>query len=143
MFNEYSRLFIAAINIMEILINTIVFLALGYASYYILSKMFAYQEGMTNGDSDKKEIKLGTKAKALAAELSAAASHKNDAFIFGTYRSDYEHVILNAADLVEAMMLETTLQMDATDPMPGIDKLVKLSQAKIALNSVLTHLDKK
>ncbi len=105
--------------------------------------MFAYQEGMTNGDSDKKEIKLGTKAKALAAELSAAASHKNDAFIFGTYRSDYEHVILNAADLVEALMLETTLQMDATDPMPGIDKLVKLSQAKLALNSVLTHLDKK
>lgn len=128
---------------MEILINTIVFLVLGYASYYILSKMFAYQEGMTSNDSGKREIRLGTKAKAFAAELSAAASHKNDAFIFGTYRSDYEHVILNMADLVEALMLETTLSIDAADPMTGIDKLVKLSQAKIALNSVLTHLDKK
>ena len=127
----------------DILINTVVFLALGYASYYILSKVFAYQEGMTTGETGNKEIKLGTKAKALAAELSAAASHKNDAFIFGTYRSDYENVILNMADLVEAMMLETTLQIDVADPMTGIDKLVKLSQAKIALNSVLTHLDKK
>ena len=128
---------------MEILVNTIVFLVLGYASYYILSKMFAYQEGMTGNDSGNREIKLGTKASALSAELRAAAASKNDAFIFDTYRSDYEHVILNMADLVEALMLETTLQIDTSDPMTGIDKLVKLSQAKIALNSVLTHLDKK
>ncbi len=128
---------------MEILINTIVFIVLGYVSYYILSRMFAYQEGMTTGESEKKEIQLGIKAKAFAAELSAAAARKNDAFIFGTYRSDYENVILNMADLVEALMLETTLQIDAADPMTGIDKLVKLSQAKLALNSVLTHLDKK
>jgi hypothetical protein len=129
---------------MEILINTIVFLALGYASYYILSKMFAYQEGLTSkNDSEQRDVKLGTKAKALAAELGAVATSKHDAFIFGTYRSDYEHVILNAADLVEALMLETTLSIDAADPMTGIDKLVKLNQAKLALNSVLTHLDKK
>lgn len=140
MFDEYPRLFITFNIIMEILINTIVFIILGYASYYILSKIFTYQEGMT---SDTKEVKLGIKAKAFAAELSAAASRKNDAFIFGTYRSDYEHVILNMADLIEALMLETTLSIDAAEPMTGIDKLVKLSQAKLALNSVLTHLDKK
>ena len=127
---------------MEILINTIVFIILGYASYYILSRIFAFQEGMTSSTGEK-EIQLGIKAKALAAELSAAAARKNDAFIFGTYRSDYERVILNMADLIEALMLETTLSIDAAEPMTGIDKLVKLSQAKLALNSVLTHLDKK
>jgi len=128
---------------MEILINTIVFLTLGYASYYILSKIFAYQEGMTNGESGNKEIKSGEKASAFAAELKAAAVRKSDAFLFGKYKDDYEHVVLNMADLVEALMLETTLSIDPTDPMTGIDKLAKLNQAKIALNSVLTNLDKK
>jgi hypothetical protein len=126
---------------MEILINTIVFIALGYASYYILSKMFAYQEGMTTGGTI--DIKSGEKASAFAAELKAIAIRKNDSFLFQKYKDDYENVVLNMADLVESLMLETTLSIDAADPTTGIDKLVKLSQAKIALNSVLTHLDKK
>ena len=127
---------------MEVVINTLIFLALGYASYYILTKMFAYQEGLTNVDKPG-DIRIGVKAKAFAAEITALSSQKHDAFIFGTYRDDYEHVIVNLADFVEMLMLETTLSIDASDPMTGIDKLVKLSQAKIALNSVLTHLDKK
>ena len=127
---------------MEVVINTLIFLALGYASYYILTKMFAYQEGLTNVDKTG-DIRIGVKAKAFAAEIAALSSQKHDAFIFGTDRDDYEHVIVNLADFVEMLMLETTLSIDASDPMTGIDKLVKLSQAKIALNSVLTHLDKK
>lgn len=127
---------------MEILINTMVFLILGYASYYILSKLFAYQEGMTPG-APSGEMKTGIKAKEFAAKLAKEASVKRDAFIIGTYRGDYENVVDYMAEFVEALMLETTLQIDTSDPMPGIEKLVKLNQAKVALNSVLAYVDKK
>jgi hypothetical protein len=126
---------------MEILINTIVFLTLGYASYYILSKIFAYQEGMTNGETKSDgDINFSTKAKAFAASIATETATRASLLKTGTYKDDYEDVISGVADLVEALMLETTLSIDIANPMIGIEKLVKLNQAKAALNTTFAYV---
>jgi hypothetical protein len=39
-------------------------------------------------------------------------------------------------------MLETTLNIDASKPSEGLDKIVKLNQAKTALENVMKFVDK-
>jgi hypothetical protein len=48
---------------------------------------------------------------------------------------------MNVDDLINAMMLETTLSLDKKNPMKSLDKLVSLNSAKSALNNVMKYVD--
>lgn len=58
------------------------------------------------------------------------------------YRKNYEDIILNMDDLINNIMLKTTLSVDTNKPDETIMKLSDLSQARTSLNSVLKFLDK-
>jgi hypothetical protein len=58
------------------------------------------------------------------------------------YKSDYENVILNMDDMLNNLMLQTTLSVDVNNPQGSIKQLAEMNQAKSALNSVMKYLDK-
>jgi hypothetical protein len=58
------------------------------------------------------------------------------------YRKNYEDIILNIDDLINNIMLKTTLSIDKDKPEEGIIKLSQLNQARSALNNVLKFVDK-
>jgi len=62
--------------------------------------------------------------------------------LINKYRKDYETAILNAEDLIDSLMLQTTLSIDyRNNPMSAVEKLGSLQQAKTALNSVMKFVD--
>lgn len=58
------------------------------------------------------------------------------------YRKNYEDIILNMDDLINYVMLKTTLTIDQNKPEATIIKLSQLNQARAALNNVLKFVDK-
>jgi len=58
------------------------------------------------------------------------------------YRKNYEDIILNMDELVNNVMLKTTLSIDKSKPEETIIKLSQLNQARAALNNVLKFVDK-
>jgi hypothetical protein len=64
-----------------------------------------------------------------------------DTLLISKYRSDYESSILNVDDFISNMMLKTVLSVNQTNPEQSIEKLAKMQQAKVALNSVMKFVD--
>ena len=58
------------------------------------------------------------------------------------YRKNYEDIILGMDDLVNNIMLKTTLTINKNKPEETIIKLSELNQARAALNNVLKFVDK-
>ena len=80
-------------------------------------------------------------AATYAASIKATAIKKHDQLLISKYRKDYETVILNMDDLLDNVMLETVLSVDAANPSAGISKLSALQNAKQALNGVMKFVD--
>lgn len=116
---------------------------------YLVFRNFNYnplREGMKdNSDasiaSNAPENGIAGNAAAYGAGLKAATIKLQDTFLITKYRSDYETVILNLDDLINNMMLKTTLSYNQNNPGEAVDQLVKMQQAKAALNSVMKFLD--
>jgi hypothetical protein len=45
-------------------------------------------------------------------------------------------------DMLNNLMLQTTLSVDTTNPQSSIKQLAEMNQAKAALNNVMKYLDK-
>lgn len=80
-------------------------------------------------------------AATYASNLKMASVKLADTLLVTKYRSDYENAILNAEELINNMMLETTLSLNPSNPQEGIKKLVGLKEAQTALNLVMKFVD--
>jgi hypothetical protein len=58
------------------------------------------------------------------------------------FRKNYEDIILGMDDLVNNVMLKTTLTINMNKPEETIIKLSELNQSRAALNNVLKFVDK-
>jgi hypothetical protein len=81
-------------------------------------------------------------AAAYGANIKAQAIKVQDTVLISKYRTDYENVVINMSDLVDNLMLQTTLTIDQSKPHDGLAKLVGLNNAKAALNNVMKFIDK-
>jgi hypothetical protein len=45
-------------------------------------------------------------------------------------------------DLLNSLMLQTTLSIDTSNPQQSIKTLAEMNQAKLALNNVMKYIDK-
>ena len=106
---------------------------------------FRNREGMTTDASgnivDPYGNGIAGNASTYGATIKAASIKFQDTFLISKYRSDYETVILNLDDLVNNLMLNTALSIDANNPDKAIEKLANLQQAKMALNNVMKFVD--
>jgi len=127
------------------LLNLFIFLGICFVGYLIFSNL-SLKEGMTSDGSGNNLSSslngVAGNAATYAANIKSQTVKLTDNLLVTKYRSDYETTILNIDDLINALMLETTLNIDASKPSEGLDKIVKLNQAKTALENVMKFVDK-
>lgn len=128
--------------------NLLLFIAICFV-IFILFRSFNYnpmREGMTDSSGNSIAVEspengIAGNAANYAASLKATIIKSQDTFLIGKYRGDYESAILNLDDLINILMLKTALSVNQSNPIDSIDKLAKMQQAKVALNSVMKFVD--
>ena len=129
--------------------NLFLFIAIIFVVYFVF-RSFNYNpmliEGMTDASGDTISVSapsngMAGNAASYAASIKAATIKSQDTFLISKYRADYESAILNLDDLLSNLMLKTALTINIDSPIEAVDKLAKMQQAKIALNSVMKFVD--
>jgi hypothetical protein len=129
--------------------NLFLFIAICFVIYCVF-RSFHYNpmliEGMTDASGNTVAVSapdngIAGNAASYAAALKASTIKMQDTFLISKYRSDYETAILNMDDLISNLMLKTALSMNQSKPEESIEKLAKMQQAKVALNSVMKFVD--
>jgi hypothetical protein len=105
-------------------------------------------EGMTDASGNSITVTapangIAGNAASYGAAIKSATIKSEDTLLISKYRSDYETAILNLDDLLNNLMLNTALTINIQNPGDSVDKLAKMQQAKIALNSVMKFIDSK
>jgi len=137
----------------NLLILIVIFL-FGYYIFNVLFRNVYLKEGLENNttstdsssssstNSSSETINgVAGNAATYAANIKAIAIKLQDTALISKYRSDYEKVILNLDDLVDNLMLQTTLTVDKTNPLISLNNLVTLNNSKLALNNVMKFID--
>lgn len=128
------------------LMNLFLFIGIIFV-VYLLFRNFKYdiQEGMETPKPTSQTTSsangIAGNAAAYGASIKSASIQLQDMLLISKYRADYETAILNLDDLINNLMLETALNIDAKNPQSSIEKLGKMNQAKAALNSVMKFVD--
>jgi hypothetical protein len=134
---------------MKELYNLFLFIAICFVIYLVF-RNFNYNpmliEGMTDASGNSVTVTspangVAGNAASYSAALKAATIKMQDTFLISKYRSDYESSILNLDDLINNLMLNTALSVNQSNPGEAIEKLAKMQQAKVALNSVMKFVD--
>jgi hypothetical protein len=129
------------------LMNLFLFIGIIFVVYLLFRNFnFEIKEGLENKTDTKTTIVapkngMAGNAASYGASIKATAIQLQDALLISKYRSDYETAILNFDDLINNLMLETALSVDVNNPELSIEKLSKMNQAKVALNSVMKFVD--
>ena len=134
---------------MKELYNLFLFIAICFVIYLVF-RNFHYNpmliEGMTDASGNSVAVTapangVAGNASSYSAALKAATIKMQDTLLISKYRSDYESSILNLDDLLNNLMLNTALNVNQSNPGEAIEKLAKMQQAKVALNSVKKSAD--
>ncbi len=134
---------------MKELYNLFLFIAICFVIYLVF-RNFHYNpmliEGMTDASGNSVAVTapangVAGNAASYSAALKAATIKMQDTLLISKYRSDYESSILNLDDLINNLMLNTALNVNQSNPGDAIEKLAKMQQAKVALNSVMKFVD--
>jgi hypothetical protein len=122
--------------------NLFIFFGICILSYLIFVNL-SFKEGMTT-DSSGNAISNGLagNSAAYAATIKAETIKLQDMLLVSKYRKDYENTILNLEDLISNMMLQTSLNVNTSNPEQALTKLNNLYQSKNALNDVMKFVDK-
>ena len=128
----------------DFLCNLTIFIGICILIYFIFSNM-GVKEGLetTTTTTSSTSNGVGGSAAAYGANIKAQVIKLQDTTLISKYRADYENVVINMDDLVNNLMLETTLTIDQSKQQEGLAKLAGLNNAKIALNSVMKFIDSK
>lgn len=126
-------------------INILFIIAICILAYLIFNNL-NFKEGMetkntSNNSSNSSANGIAGGAQSYSAGIKSMTIKNQDVLLVSKYRTDYENTVLNLDDLINTMMLQTTLTIDTSKPMESLDKLIKLNSAKSALNSVMKYID--
>ena len=105
------------------------------------------REGLTNaGDANTGSNGEAGNANSFAATIKAQTVLLQDGLLIPKYRADYENVIINMEDYLNALMLKQVLNIDTTQDaqsnLPKLEVLNSISNAKRALNETMVFIDK-
>ena len=133
------------------LMNLFLFIGICSVLYWLFRNFhynFSNREGMTDASGNTVTSSSSGTANGIAgnaatygATIKAASIKSQDTFLISKYRSDYETAILNLDDLINNLMIKTTLTIDPNNPGASLEKLGQMQQAKTALNSVMKFVD--
>jgi hypothetical protein len=130
--------------------NLVLFIGICFIGYVFFMRIH-FKEGLTTAtDASSNSVSTSSKsssngiagnAATYASNLKAASVKISDTLLVTKYRSDYENAILNAEELINNMMLQTTLSLNPSNPQEGIKNLIALNNAQTALNAVMKFVD--
>jgi preprotein translocase subunit SecF len=131
------------------LMNLFMFLAICFVAYLLfrgLNYNLNFKEGLTTDTTTTTTISTVTdgiagNAATYAAIIKAETVKLQDTFLISKYRKDYENVILNLDDYVDALMLKTALNIDKNNPGTVLSKINEMNNSKLALNNVMKFID--
>lgn len=129
------------------LMNLFLFIGICFVLYLLFFHFnFSTKEGMTDASGNTvtpPQNGIAGNAASYGATIKSENIKLQDMFLISKYRTDYETAILNLDELMDNLMLNASLTIDVTNPDVGINKLIQLNQAKVALNNVMKFVDKK
>jgi hypothetical protein len=139
------------------LFNLFMFVVVLFVIYYVFSYMnnVSYKknkegfttETTTETTTESASVNIGSSQNGVAgnaanysATIKNMAIMSKDKLLITKYRSDYENIVLNYDDYVNALMLEKILD-GTTDQMKKLGDIATLNQSKAALNSIMKFVD--
>ena len=113
---------------------------------YILLKFTTTVEGLeTLTPISSGEGGVAGNSDSYASTIKSNTIKQQDTFLISKYRKSYETVILNLDDLINNLMLQTTLNIDSNGKiekaLESFKTLNTLSESKKALNQVMQFVD--
>ena len=114
---------------------------------YFMYSQYSIIEGLENPTASSYANNIAASTVTYATNIKAATTANLDAMLILKYKTDYETTLVNMDDYICTLMMQQVLAMDLTNPdtTKNIDSLTNLSnlqQAKTALNTVMTFVDK-
>jgi len=114
---------------------------------YFITSQYTIIEGLENKGASSYANNIAASAVTYATNIKAATTANLDALLIVKYKTDYEAALVNMDDYICTLMMQQVQSMDTstTDPTKNLDSLanlVSLQQAKAALNTVMTFVDK-
>lgn len=138
----------------DLLTTTVIIFAICFLLFIIFSTINLKKEGFDqnfNQKSSSNNPKPSTNnsssngmaggAESYTANIQSQVIKLQDTILLSKYRSNYENVVIALDDLVDHLMLNTTLSMNPTNPQASLKELVDLNNAKSALNNVMKFID--
>lgn len=118
-----------------------------YLVNYFTSSQYTIIEGLENNGASSYANNIAASAVTYATNIKAATTANTDALLIVKYKTDYEASLVNMDDYICTLMMQQVQSMDTTttDPTKNLESLANLAslqQAKAALNTVMTFVDK-
>lgn len=141
---------------MNDLLTSACILAMLLLAAYISSKTLTYLsnnlEGMETNGTTKSSGTTSTSTSGVGAgaaswgdAIKSATTKINDAMLVSKYRKDYENVIINAEDCVNASMLSalmtSPLGPDGNVTVQTLTAIKNMNDSKVALNEIMKYVD--
>jgi hypothetical protein len=141
---------------MNDLLTSACILAMLLFAAYISSKTLAYLsnnlEGMetksstgSSGTASTSTTGVGAGAASWGDAIKSATTKINDTMLVSKYRKDYENVIINAEDCVNASMLSalmtSPLGPDGNVTVQTLTAIKNMNDSKVALNEIMKYVD--
>jgi hypothetical protein len=138
---------------MNDLLTSACILAMLLFAAYISSKTLTYLsnnlEGMetskSTGTTSTSTTGVGAGAASWGDAIKSATTKINDAMLVSKYRKDYENVIINAEDCVNASMLSalmtSPLGPDGNVTVQTLTAIKNMNDSKVALNEIMKYVD--
>jgi hypothetical protein len=135
---------------MNDLLTSACILAMLLFAAYISSKTLTYLsnnlEGMeTKSSSGTSTTGVGAGAASWGDAIKSATTKINDTMLVSKYRKDYENVVINAEEGVNASMLSalmtSPLGPDGNVTVQTLTAIKNMNDSKVALNEIMKYVD--
>ena len=136
----------------DLFTNVLMLVAIVFLIYIIFSTMnFGYKkEGFDSSNNSTSTAKSSSSsningfagnAQYYVSGIKDKVIKLQDTMLLSKYRADYENVIMSLDDLVDNLMLEKVLSINADNTQKSFEELVTLNDSKTALNNVMKFID--
>ena len=123
-----------------VILTIVAFIVLAHFTIKYLNMATDTIEGLENREDSSSNTGLGIGAKDTASKVKSLSIGLTDKLLVPKYKKDYETLIINAEEYINALMLTKVLAAGNED-ISALIQVGQLKQAKDALNDVMKYVD--
>jgi len=122
-----------------VILAIVAFIVLAHFTIKYLNMATDTIEGLENREPSS-NVGMGVEAKDTAGKIKSLSVALTDKLLVPKYKKDYETLIINAEEYINALMLSKVLAAGNED-ISALIQVGQLKQAKDALNDVMKYVD--